>query len=326
MSAALDDMAVRVAAFKWLGQQVRIHGDVLPRDLLVSGFEFSGYRIPLISRQGIFKPKVLREVPISITTTTAGLYTDRMSPEGLILYSYRGTDPQHPENAGLRKAMQRGIPLIYFHGLVPGKYLPVWPAYIVGDDPKALEFTVAVDEQRFAFTGEVRAALPQAVREGEEQARRRYLTAVVMRRLHQSSFREKVLEAYREQCAMCLLRHSELLDAAHIIPDGELGGDPVIRNGIALCKLHHAAFDGFFLGVRPDHVIEVRRDILDEDDGPMLVHGLQSLHGARLRVPRSSTMQPSTDRLEARYGRFLSAQRGELRWQDQPDTPPFAGA
>lgn len=325
MPAALDDMAVRVAAFKWLGQQVRIHGDVLPRDLLVSGFEFSGYRIPLVSRQGIFKPKVLREIPISITTTTAGPYQDRMSPEGLILYSYRGRDPQHSENVGLRKAMQRGTPLIYFHGLVPGKYLAVWPTYIVGDNPQALEFTVAADEQRFIFADEARASLPQAVREGEEQARRTYLTSVVMRRLHQSSFREKVLEAYREQCAMCLLRHSELLDAAHIIPDGEPGGDPVIRNGIALCKLHHAAFDGFFLGIRPDHVIEIRRDILDEDDGPMLIHGLQGLHGAKLWVPRSSTMRPSTDRLEARYDRFLSAQRGELNWQGPPSTMPFAG-
>jgi putative restriction endonuclease len=84
----------------------------------------------------------------------------------------------------------------------------------------------------------------------------------------------------------------------------------VISNGIALCKLHHAPFDGFFFGVRPDLVIEIRRDILDEDDGPMLIHGLKGLHGARLWVPRSSTMRPSTDRLEARYDRFLSAQWG----------------
>lgn len=312
MPELLDDRAVRVAAFKWLEQQARRHGDVLPRDLLVSGFELSGYRIPLISRQGIFKPKVLREIPISITTTTTGPYHDRMSPDGLMLYSYRGRDPQHPENVGLRKAMRREIPLIYFHGLVPGKYLAVWPTYIVGDSPKALEFTVAVDDQRFVFADEVRPAPLEAVREREEQARRTYLTSLVRQRLHQRSFRERVLEAYREQCAMCLLRHSELLDAAHIIPDGEPGGEPVISNGIALCKLHHAAFDGFFLGVRPDLVIEIRRDILGEDDGPMLTHGLQGLHGAKLWVPRSSTMRPSTGRLEARYDRFLSAQRGEL--------------
>jgi hypothetical protein len=35
----------------------------------------------------------------------------------------------------------------------------------------------------------------------------------------------------------------ELLDAAHILPDGHPKGEPVVPNGLALCKLHHAAFD-----------------------------------------------------------------------------------
>jgi len=49
-------------------------------------------------------------------------------------------DPRHPDNAGLRLAMQRRTPLIYLYGLVPGRYLPVWPVYIVGDDPQTLAF------------------------------------------------------------------------------------------------------------------------------------------------------------------------------------------
>jgi len=130
--------------------------------------------------------------------------------------------------------------------------------------------------------------------------------------LHQRKFRERVLDAYREQCALCRLRHSELLDAAHIIPDGEPGGEPVVENGIALCKLHHAAFDGFFLGIRPDYVVEVRSDILLEDDGPMLRHGLQGLHGARILLPRSKKSRPSADRLEVRYDRFLEAGRSRF--------------
>ena len=40
--------------------------------------------------------------------------------------------------------------------------------------------------------------------------------------------------------ALCRLRHQELLDAAHITPDGDAEGEPVISNGVALCKLHHA--------------------------------------------------------------------------------------
>jgi len=311
MPEPLDDTEIRLSAFTWLEAQVKQHGDVLPRSLLLSGFKLGGHRIPLISRQGIFKPKVLREVPISITTTTSGPYRDRMSPDGLMLYSYRGRDPQHPENVGLRKAMQRQVPLIYFHGLVPGKYLAVWPAFVVGDNPAALEFTVAIDDPSYIPSDRLHLASAAMAREGEEQARRIYVTSTVRQRLHQRSFRERVLEAYREQCAMCSLRHTELLDAAHIIPDGEPGGDPVIVNGIALCKLHHAAFDGFFLGVRPDLVVEVRKDILEEEDGPMLIHGLKRLHGVRLWVPRASSLRPDSSRLETRYDRFLAVQRGE---------------
>lgn len=41
----------------------------------------------------------------------------------------------------------------------------------------------------------------------------------------------RVLAAYREQCAMCSLRHAELLDAAHIIADVDLEGEPIVPNG-----------------------------------------------------------------------------------------------
>jgi len=35
-------------------------------------------------------------------------------------------------------AMFRKVPLIYFHGVVPGRYLAVWPVFIVGDEPENL--------------------------------------------------------------------------------------------------------------------------------------------------------------------------------------------
>jgi len=46
-------------------------------------------------------------------------------------------------------------------------------------------------------------------------------------------------------------------------------------NGLALCKLHHAAFDANIIGVTPDLEVTVRLDVLQEIDGPMLQHGLQ---------------------------------------------------
>lgn len=89
--------------------------------------------------------------------------------------------------------------------------------------------------------------------------------------IHQEEFRVRVLRAYRESCAVCRLRHGELLDAAHILSDKHPKALPIVPNGLALCKLHHAAFDRHILGVRPDLIIEIREDILREVDGPMLV-------------------------------------------------------
>ena len=43
---------------------------------------------------------------------------------------------------------------------------------------------------------------------------------------------------------------------------------------MSLCRLHHEAFDRLLLGVHPDRVVHVRRDVLEEVDGPMLMHGL----------------------------------------------------
>jgi putative restriction endonuclease len=306
----LDDKRVRLAAFRWLEDQVKIHGDVLPRPILQYGFEIDGERVPLISQQGIFKPRVLEEIPLSIATTVHGPYDDRMSPDGLMHYRYRGTNPNHPENVGLRKAMAQGTPLVYFHGLVPGKYIAVWPVFIVGDNPDGLEFSVAVDDQAYVDPSARATAGGFRIGEREDEGRRRYVTSIVVQRLHQRGFRERVLEAYSRQCSLCRLRHVELLDAAHIIPDGDPGGEPVVENGIAVCKLHHAAFDGFFLGIRPDFVIEVRKDILTEHDGPMLLHGLQGMHGSRILLPRSARHRPDQRRLEIRYEKFLSISAG----------------
>jgi len=301
MSTA-KDAHVRKAAFNWLAEQVQLHGDVLPRNILAQGFTYEGNRVPLVGPQGIFKPRIL-DIPLSITTIPSGPYSDGYSPDGLLLYRYRGTDPQHPDNVGLREAMRRKIPLVYFHRVVEGKYLAVWPVFIVGDDPRTLTFKVEVDDASYVKYEQVGEAIPIPV----EEARRSYITATVRQRVHQRSFRERVLQAYREQCALCRLRHEELLDAAHIIPDTEPEGEPIISNGIALCKLHHAAFDRQFLAVRPDYVIEIRHDILEESDGPMLLHGLKEMHQKKIILPTASEHWPNPNFLERRYQRFLKA-------------------
>lgn len=176
--------------------------------------------------------------------------------------------------------------------------MAIWPVFLTGDNRGDLSFQVAFEP------GDT-AQLPELA--FEEDARRSYALRVVKQRLHQAGFRERVFAAYRRTCSLCQLHHDELLDAAHIIPDGQPRGDPVIPNGLALCKLHHAAFDNNIIGIRPDLIVEIRKDIRREIDGPMLLHGLQGLHGSIITVPREARLRPASDRLEERYERFQQA-------------------
>ena len=268
--------------------------------ILQQGFEFEGVRVPLMGPQGIFKPALL-ELPLSITTVPEVMgkerqYEDEIDAEGRVLhYRYRGSDPQHRDNVGLRRAMEGQLPLIYLFGLVPNLYTAIWPVYVIGDDPSRLTFVV---EERSVLTSSASTA-------GEDA--RAYASRPVRQRLHQLAFRRRVIWAYRETCSVCRLKHPELLDAAHILPDTHPEGRPIVQNGLSLCKLHHAAFDTNILGVRPDHVIELRQDVLDEVDGPMLVHGLQGFQGSKLILPRSKDLNPHSVFLEERYDVFRMA-------------------
>lgn len=296
-----NDSRVRSAVFEWLSTQVAIFGDVLPRAILAQGFDLQARQVPLLGPQGIFKPAVM-EIPLSITTAPKGPYDDAFGPDGLLRYRYRGTNPEHHDNRGLRAAMGYGLPLIYFHGLVPGKYVATWPVFIVGDCPNDLSFSVAVDDAAHLGLSDVDINVAES-----SQVRREYITTVARRRLHQRAFRERVLAAYQHQCALCRLRHEELLDAAHIIPDSSPEGEPVVSNGLALCRLHHSAFDRLFMGIRPDYVIQIRPDLLEEEDGPTLRHAIQALHGQRISLPRKTEQRPSVELLAIRYGQFLEA-------------------
>jgi putative restriction endonuclease len=178
----------------------------------------------------------------------------------------------------------------------PGAYVPIYPIWIVGDEPSELQFVVALDAgQQYAPIGAV------------DDEQRRYVERVTRQRLHQRVFRVRVLDAYATSCAMCRLQYRPLLDAAHILPDGHPRGKPVVPNGLALCKIHHAAYDANYLGVRPDFVVEVRRDVSEAEDGPMLLHGLQEMAGVRLALPRARSARPDPTRLEERYERFRLA-------------------
>lgn len=297
---------IRAAAFQWMKSRYEMHGGTIPREILEQGFVFQGQRITVIGPAGIWKPRQFESIPLSITTVPGGPYNDSFTPDGLLVYRYRGSDPNHRDNVGLREAMRTRTPLIYLHGIVPGRYLPIWPVFIIEDQPQTLSCLAAIDPAyTFGASGIARTESWDGPTTESSIGVRKYVAAYTLHRLHQTAFRETVIAAYATSCTLCRLRHRELLDAAHIVPDADPMGDPIVENGLCLCKIHHAAFDQNMVGIDPEYTIHVRDDVLSETDGPMLLHGLQELHRKRIIVPLRRTDRPDPDRLERRFKEFM---------------------
>jgi putative restriction endonuclease len=82
------------------------------------------------------------------------------------------------------------------------------------------------------------------------------------RRVRDAAFTAVVREAYNETCAICGSKRESPagtpeVEASHIYPKRKDGSDDP-RNGIALCKLHHWAFDTGWLSISDDYTILVK--------------------------------------------------------------------
>ncbi|MDQ4502544.1 HNH endonuclease [Sinomonas sp. ASV322] len=295
----LSEADLRQRAMEWLA--ARGEG----RDTFTYGelhdFAVAGERLPLKDRvKGIWKPAGF-SAALSITTTfrppgAEKPYEDDvsgdLSGDMLLRYKWDGADPEAATNRSLRAAMQYRAPLIWFRGIAKGRFEPCFPIYVVGEDHQQQEFIVSL------------LVVEDAVDPAAAEYDRRYRNREVLQRLHQAAFRREVLGAYRNRCAVCNLGHPQLLDAAHIVPDRDDDGIPSVVNGIALCKLHHAAFDARLLGIRPDLVVQVKPDLLIEFDGQMVRYAFQEIDGKKVAVPRETSRRPRRDLLEIAWGRF----------------------
>lgn len=303
MSTPTDSL-MRSAAFAAVRRLMEVRGDLSSADLK-AGFEYGGERFPLINPQrGIFKPKQMEHL-LSIRTvfpkTGARIWYDDQRQvhqqifrgEDIVDYAFMGTDPEAADNRWLREAMETKTPVIYFLGVAPGLYQAIVPTFVVGWGATALKATIAF--------GPMEAAVPEFPATAGE---RRYALRQVKQRLHQASFREAVIAAYRGRCAISGLPEARLLDAAHIIEDAhEQLGQPVVQNGLPLSKIHHAAFDSHLLGIDSDYRIHISRRLLTQKDGPML-ELLKSMHGQSLHFPARERDRPDKDRLAMRFDVF----------------------
>jgi putative restriction endonuclease len=119
----------------------------------------------------------------------------------------------------------------------------------------------------------------------------------VRRKQRDQQFKQRVKQVYDETCAVCGSRRRTPdgrpeVEAAHIQPVRD-GGPDKVRNGIALCKLHHWAFDQGWLAVDNDYSIIVR-------EAPHVngYDGFAELDGTDLILPSDDDLHPELEFFE----------------------------
>jgi putative restriction endonuclease len=308
------DMGLRRAAMEYVRALSRTFDDLVPVDVLRQGFTFRNERVSLGSfYSGIFRPRQARgPAALSIVTAPPKLGRDAPYDDGFdrasdhFVYHYRTAQQDslaalsaaERDNLALREAARLVVPVIYFHGIAPGQYTPIAPVFVTHDDPmrRVVHLEAALP---------VRDIGDEGLQSDEEL--RRYATREVRVRLHQHRFRQLVLGAYGGKCAVCSLREASLLQAAHIIEDRDPQGAAAIINGIALCAIHHLAYDRNVMGIDPGGVVHIASRLLEEVDGPMLRNGLQGFHGLGIAMPKRRADRPDPERLEVRFSAFRAA-------------------
>ena len=129
----------------------------------------------------------------------------------------------------------------------------------------------------------------------------------VSKKLRDVSFRKRVLTAYSFHCAACGIQ-LRLVEAAHIIPVNHENSTDETRNGLALCALHHKAYDQALITVLDDYSLQVNRNQAAELQKQTLSDGLakfsQDLRPIIVLPPAVS------DRPHAEYIQIANSIRG----------------
>ena len=297
------DQTIRSRALLAIEALARDFGGRLPWAHIHAGFSARGETIHFANRaKGIFKPKQMSGA-LSIKTVVPKRgrklwYEDqapgseRFDAEGRLRYDLARGGPEEPTNHALRLAWERRAPLIYFLGVAPAVYEPVFPVWV--DE-------IVGSEARLSTADRL---APDALVLVEQTRERSYSYGVRRTRNHQAWFSARTKSAYAYRCALSGLPVRELLVGAHIVPDAE-GGPASIPNGICMSTLHHEAFDSHLIGIDPDFRIHIAPRLENRQDGPLLA-SLKDLQGTDLRLPSRCQDWPDPGHLEHRFSRFLA--------------------
>ena len=138
---------------------------------------------------------------------------------------------------------------------------------------------------------------------------RREVIASIKRKYREYDFRDRVLSAYRATCAFCGLQ-LRLVEAAHILPVAADQSTDETRNGIALCALHHRAYDLNLISFDEQYHIEVSGSAVDRLSEVGLIGGLKAFRRAlnsAIILPADVRDYPAPD--------YIAESRRVRRWQ-----------
>lgn len=248
----------------------------------------------------------------------------------------RATVDQDPEKGGnrvLTHSRELGIPLYCFwarEGDEDWTYLGLGDvdsyALVQRSRRRVVEYRIALLEvanladatvQREAVDVEIAGIEASELKEPDGREREN-----ASRRVRSQAFSRLVKIAYADRCAICGPGRKDAqgrpeVQAAHLYPV-ELNGRDDVRNGIALCRLHHWAFDGALFGIDTSLVVRV----LDKGRG---LPGVDEFDGRTLAVvPKDVARRPHEiyllgavrtleEALDPRRGSQRDVSGGELR-------------
>jgi putative restriction endonuclease len=266
---------------------------------------------------GIFKP-AWSDYALSIVIRTTSPYEDKdevvFVEDGrwLMTYSPRAGGLQITDNRALVKCMDERVPIGVFRqltdrtnrkhgstyrvlglGLVTS-YDSNQDVFIIESvDRSALESVtnIIVDESD-KYEVELYAQVMNSFQLFVSEESITYTTTMPKR---DKAFRKVVVREYDYRCAVCEMKFhwNSLVEAtaAHIIPKHKNGTDDP-RNGLALCRTHHWAFDTGIFTLSDNYEVILSPVVKEADSHNFL---LLEMEGKAVLLPSNEILQPNSD-------------------------------
>jgi len=300
---------------KILSELARYTGKIVPWNFIKETSRF----IPGIDRfhnliTGIYKPH-WSEYALSIIMRINSPYHHKdeflFLEDGrwLMTYAPRSGGFAVSDNKALKKCMDKQVPLGIFvqetdkrNRQVGSTYRVMGLGLISQYDEKAMVFLI--EAARHDILDDVTNIIPDPVERYKVQLyaqltndfrpfiNEEKITYSVTTQKRDAAFRNMILQEYDFTCSVCQMkfRIGDLIEsqAAHIVPKRKCGTDDP-RNGLALCRTHHWAFDSGIFSINDNYSILVSPLVNRAEKNKF---DLFDLNGKLLLLPDNTLLYP----------------------------------